>query len=52
MSAPGRGDSIGLMQQSEPGNLEAPFEPMDSSLTPTKPFYTSSHFAAPNIDMA
>src|ERR1700751_2509561 len=45
--------SAGLtIRQKEPKNLEAPFDPIDSYLTPTELFYIRSHFPIPNLDRA
>src|SRR6202051_3486798 len=45
--------SAGLtIRQKEPKNLEAPFDQVDSYLTPTELFYIRSHFPAPSIDAA
>src|SRR5712675_2855969 len=45
--------SVGLIiRQKEPKNLEAPFDRIDSYLTPTKLFYIRSHFPTPNLDLA
>src|SRR2546430_7267409 len=45
--------SAGLtIRQKEPKNLEAPFERIDSYLTPTELFYIRSHFAIPNLNRA
>jgi DMSO/TMAO reductase YedYZ molybdopterin-dependent catalytic subunit len=41
-----------IMRQKEPDNLESPFLPVDSFLTPTELFYVRSHFAAPKLDLA
>ena len=44
--------SMGLIiRQKEPDNLESPFLPVDSFLTPTELFYIRSHFAAPKLDL-
>ena len=43
--------SAGLtIRQKEPKNLEAPFDPLDSYLTPTELFYIRSHFPIPTLD--
>jgi DMSO/TMAO reductase YedYZ molybdopterin-dependent catalytic subunit len=39
-----------IIRQQEPRNLEAPFDQVESYLTPTELFYIRSHFAAPSID--
>src|SRR6202140_4108430 len=45
--------SAGLtIRQKEPKNLEAPFDPIDSYLTPTELFYIRSHFPIPALDRA
>jgi len=45
--------SAGLtIRQKEPKNLEAPFDPIDSYLTPTELFYIRSHFPTPTLDRA
>jgi DMSO/TMAO reductase YedYZ molybdopterin-dependent catalytic subunit len=45
--------SAGLtIRQKEPKNLEAPFDRIDSYLTPTKLFYIRSHFPIPTLDRA
>jgi DMSO/TMAO reductase YedYZ molybdopterin-dependent catalytic subunit len=41
-----------IIRQKEPKNLEAPFERIDSYLTPTELFYIRSHFPIPNLDRA
>src|SRR6184192_3057178 len=53
-SASGRYPSSGglIIRQKEPRNLEAPFEQVESYLTPTELFYIRSHFPAPSIDRA
>src|SRR5713101_5623568 len=49
----GQFSSAGLIiRQKEPNNLEAPFDRIDSYLTPTELFYIRSHFPAPNLDLA
>jgi DMSO/TMAO reductase YedYZ molybdopterin-dependent catalytic subunit len=49
----GQHSSAGLIiRQNEPKNLEAPFDRLDSFLTPTELFYIRSHFPAPNVDLA
>jgi DMSO/TMAO reductase YedYZ molybdopterin-dependent catalytic subunit len=46
----GQFSSAGLIiRQSEPKNLEAPFDRIDSYLTPTELFYIRSHFPTPNL---
>ena len=37
-----------IIRQKEPKNLEAPFDRIDSYLTPTELFYIRSHFPTPN----
>src|SRR6201990_946377 len=45
--------SAGLItRQKEPKNLEAPFDQIDSYLTPTRLFYIRSHFPTPTLDRA
>jgi DMSO/TMAO reductase YedYZ molybdopterin-dependent catalytic subunit len=45
--------SVGLtIRQKEPKNLEAPFDRIDSYLTPTELFYIRSHFPIPTLDRA
>src|SRR6202165_1927784 len=45
--------SAGLtIRQKEPKNLEAPFDPIDSYLTPPELFYIRSHFPIPTLDRA
>src|ERR1700676_5372877 len=45
--------SAGLtIRQKEPKNLEAPFDRIDSYLTPTELFYIRSHFPTPTLDRA
>jgi DMSO/TMAO reductase YedYZ molybdopterin-dependent catalytic subunit len=39
-----------IMRQKEPRNLEAPFDRIDSYLTPTELFYIRCHFSTPNLD--
>src|ERR1700730_18191425 len=39
-----------LIRQKEPKNLEAPFDRIDSYLTPRELFYIRSHFPVPNLD--
>jgi DMSO/TMAO reductase YedYZ molybdopterin-dependent catalytic subunit len=41
-----------IIRQMEPKNLEAPFDLIDSYLTPTELFYIRSHFPMPNLDRA
>jgi DMSO/TMAO reductase YedYZ molybdopterin-dependent catalytic subunit len=41
-----------IIRQKEPRNLEAPFDRIDSYLTPTELFYIRSHFPTPNLDRA
>jgi DMSO/TMAO reductase YedYZ molybdopterin-dependent catalytic subunit len=41
-----------IIRQQEPRNLEAPFVPIESYLTPTELFYIRSHFSAPDLDQA
>ncbi|MGA6968842.1 MAG: sulfite oxidase [Xanthobacteraceae bacterium] len=48
-----RFSSAGLIiRQKEPKNLEAPFDRIDSYLTPNELFYIRSHFPIPNLDRA
>jgi hypothetical protein len=45
--------SAGLtIRQKEPKNLEAPFDQIDSYLTPAELFYIRSHFPIPALDRA
>jgi DMSO/TMAO reductase YedYZ molybdopterin-dependent catalytic subunit len=45
--------SAGLtIRQKEPKNLEAPFDRIDSYLTPAELFYIRSHFPTPLLDRA
>src|SRR5258708_14489847 len=39
-----------IIRQKEPKNLEAPFDRIDSYLTPTGLFYIRSHFPIPALD--
>src|SRR5580692_10279376 len=49
----GQFSSAGLIiRQKEPKNLEAPFDRIDSYLTPNELFYIRSHFPIPNLDRA
>src|SRR5712675_64598 len=41
-----------IIRQKEPKNLEAPFDQIDSYLTPTGLFYIRSHFPIPALDRA
>jgi DMSO/TMAO reductase YedYZ molybdopterin-dependent catalytic subunit len=41
-----------IIRQKEPKNLEAPFDRIDSYLTPTELFYVRSHFPTPHLDRA
>ena len=41
-----------ITRQKEPKNLEAPFDRIDSYLTPTELFYIRSHFPRPSLDRA
>src|SRR6202048_4327835 len=41
-----------IIRQKEPKNLEAPFDRIDSYLTPTELFYIRSHFPIPALDRA
>jgi DMSO/TMAO reductase YedYZ molybdopterin-dependent catalytic subunit len=41
-----------IIRQKEPKNLEAPFDRIDSYLTPTELFYIRSHFPTPTLDRA
>lgn len=48
---PGQFSPVGLIiRQKEPKNLESPFDPIDSYLTPTELFYIRSHFPTPTLD--
>src|SRR5712691_1398486 len=48
-----RSTSAGLIiRQTEPRNLETPFDQVDSYLTPTELFYIRSHFPAPKLERA
>jgi DMSO/TMAO reductase YedYZ molybdopterin-dependent catalytic subunit len=48
-----RSASIGLIiREKEPTNLESPFDPVDSYLTPTPLFYVRSHFPVPQLDVS
>src|SRR5712672_4309732 len=48
-----RYSSAGLIiRQKEPKNLEAPFDRIDSYVTPTELFYIRSHFPTPDLDRA
>src|ERR1700719_4882553 len=48
-----RFSSAGLIiRQKEPKNLEAPFDRIDSYLTPNELFYIRSHFPTPTFDAA
>src|ERR1700716_3207621 len=48
-----RSSPMGLIiRQKEPDNLESPFLPVESFLTPTELFYIRSHFVAPKLDLA
>ena len=38
-----------IIRQKEPKNLEAPFDRIDSYLTPTELFYIRSHFPTPTF---
>jgi DMSO/TMAO reductase YedYZ molybdopterin-dependent catalytic subunit len=40
------------IRQKEPKNLEAPFDRIESYLTPTELFYIRSHFPIPTVDCA
>jgi DMSO/TMAO reductase YedYZ molybdopterin-dependent catalytic subunit len=40
-----------IIRQKEPANLEPPFLPIDSFLTPTELFYIRSHFPAPRLEL-
>jgi len=49
---PGQFSSAGLIiRQKEPDNLEAPFDQIDSYLTPTELFYIRSHFPTPDVNL-
>src|SRR6202023_4416468 len=41
-----------IIRQKEPKNLEAPFDRIDSYLTPNELFYIRSLFPIPNLDRA
>jgi DMSO/TMAO reductase YedYZ molybdopterin-dependent catalytic subunit len=41
-----------IIRQKEPKNLEAPFDRIDSYLSPTELFYIRSHFPTPALDRA
>src|SRR5437588_3607532 len=41
-----------IIRQKEPKNLEAPFDQLNSYLTPAELFYIRSHFPTPNLDRA
>src|ERR1700726_3163874 len=41
-----------IIRQKEPKNLEAPFDRIDSFLTPTELFYIRSHFPTPTLAIA
>src|SRR5690242_4843643 len=41
-----------IIRQKEPKNLEAPFDQIDSYLTPSELFYIRNHFPAPDLDAA
>jgi DMSO/TMAO reductase YedYZ molybdopterin-dependent catalytic subunit len=41
-----------IIRQTEPNNLEAPFDRIDSYITPTGLFYIRSHFPAPSLELA
>src|SRR6202045_3286084 len=41
-----------VIRQKEPKNLEAPFDRIDSYLTPTELFYIRGHFPIPALDRA
>jgi DMSO/TMAO reductase YedYZ molybdopterin-dependent catalytic subunit len=41
-----------IIRQKEPKNLEAPFDQIDSYLTPNELFYIRSHFPTPSLDPA
>jgi len=41
-----------IIRQKEPKNLEAPFDRIDSYLTPNELFYIRSHFPIPKLDRA
>src|SRR3977135_2955524 len=41
-----------IIRQKEPKNLEAPFDRIDSYLTPAELFYIRSHFPIPHLDGA
>jgi DMSO/TMAO reductase YedYZ molybdopterin-dependent catalytic subunit len=39
-----------ILRQREPRNLEAPFDQVDSYITPTDLFYIRCHFPTPELD--
>jgi DMSO/TMAO reductase YedYZ molybdopterin-dependent catalytic subunit len=41
-----------IIRQKEPKNLESPFDPADSYLTPAELFYIRSHFPTPDLNRA
>src|SRR2546423_11776978 len=41
-----------IIRQKEPKNLEAPFDQLNSYLTPAELFYIRSHFPTPHLDRA
>jgi hypothetical protein len=38
-----------IIRQKEPNNLEAPFDQLDTFVTPVEQFYVPSHFATPRL---
>src|SRR5437660_12104204 len=54
MASAGRVRSVGglIIRQTEPRNLETPFDQLESYLTPTELFYIRSHFTAPAVELA
>src|SRR5262249_34840581 len=40
-----------IIREKDPVNVESPFDPVDSYLTPTAQFYIRSHFPAPHLDV-
>src|ERR1700730_12342528 len=48
-----RPPALGLIvRQTEPRDLETPFDQINSYFTPTDLFYIRSHFTAPKFDLA
>src|SRR5437870_1090726 len=54
MASAGRVRSVGglIIRQTEPRNLETPFDQLESYLPPTELFYIRSHFTAPAVELA